>query len=165
MGPAGLTVVIVKKSLLTAELDPVVPTMLRYAVHADKGSMYNTPPCFAIYAAGLVFDWVESQGGVAALAKRNAARAARVYQTLDESKLFRPLAAVADRSPMNITFTLPTPEETAAFLAMATARGLTGLKGYRSVGGCRASLYNGMPDEGVEALITCLRDYEAGQRA
>lgn len=165
MGPAGLTVVILQKSLLERQPDPLVPTMLQYAVHAKSGSMYNTPPCFAIYAAGLVFDWVERQGGVEALAQRNAARAARLYGFLDESRLFHPLAAADSRSPMNVTFTLPTPQQTADFLEFAAGRGLSGLKGYRSVGGCRASLYNGMPDEGVEALLSALQDFEAGKSA
>ncbi len=163
MGPAGLTVVILKKELLNAEPDPIVPTMLRYTVHADKGSMYNTPPCFAIYMAGLVFDWIERNGGVEAMEQRNTARAAGLYAALEECGKFHPLAAEKDRSIMNVTFTLDTPEMTADFLAMAQNRGMISLKGYRTVGGCRASLYNGMPDEGVAALIDCIHDFELGK--
>lgn len=164
MGPAGLTVVILKKELLRDDLDPVVPTMLRYKIHADKGSMYNTPPCFAIYMAGLMFDWVERQGGVEAMEKRNVAKAQRLYDAIDQSPVFRGLANVEDRSIMNVTFTLPDEDQTAAFLKMAQGRGMISLKGYRSVGGCRASIYNGMPDEGVDALIACMKDFEAGKR-
>lgn len=165
MGPAGLTVVIVRKDLLEKDVDPIVPTMLRYAIHAEKDSMYNTPPCFSIYMAGLVFDWIERNGGVEAMEQRNAARAARLYAALEECEHFRPLASSQDRSIMNATFTLDTPEMTAEFLALAQRRGMTSLKGYRTVGGCRASLYNGMPDEGVAALIQCICDFEAGVRA
>ncbi|MBQ8610953.1 MAG: 3-phosphoserine/phosphohydroxythreonine transaminase [Oscillospiraceae bacterium] len=164
MGPAGLTVVILRKELLERTLDPIVPTMLQYAIHADKGSMYNTPPCFSIYMAGLVFEWVEKNGGVEAMEQRNAARAAALYKALESCDHFRPLAAKKDRSIMNVTFTLDTPEMTAEFLAMAQGRGLTSLKGYRTVGGCRASLYNGMPDEGVAALIDCICAFEIGKR-
>ncbi len=165
MGPAGLTVVIVKKALLENEVDPIVPTMLRYAIHAEKDSMYNTPPCFAIYMAGLVFEWIEKNGGVEAMEQRNAARAAVLYKALEECTHFRPLAATKDRSNMNVTFTLDTPEMTAEFLAMAQGRGLISLKGYRTVGGCRASLYNGMPDEGVAALVDCICGFEIGKRS
>ena len=164
MGPAGLTVVIVKKALLNAGLDPIVPTMLRYNIHAEKDSMYNTPPCFAIYTAGLVFDWIEKNGGVEAMEERNTARANALYNALEECTHFRPLAASKDRSIMNVTFTLDTPEMTAEFLAMAQRRGMISLKGYRTVGGCRASLYNGMPDEGVAALIDCICAFEIVKR-
>lgn len=164
MGPAGLTVVILKKELLNAELDPIIPTMLRYKVHADAGSMYNTPPCFAIYMAGLVFDWVERQGGVDAMERRNTAKAKRLYDAIDSSSVFRGLAKKEDRSIMNVTFTLPDDAATAEFLKMAQGRGMISLKGYRTVGGCRASIYNGMPDEGVDKLIACMKDYEAGAR-
>ena len=165
MGIAGLTVVIVKKEKLTDDLDPIIPTMLRYKVMADKGSMYNTPPCFAIYMAGLVFQWVEQQGGVAALEKINAKKAGLLYDYLDASKVFRPVADKKDRSIMNVTFTLPDDDMTAAFIRMAAERGMINIKGHRSVGGCRASIYNAMPMEGVEKLVQCMKDFEAGQRA
>ena len=164
MGIAGLTVVIVKKEKLTDDLDPIIPTMLRYKVMADKGSMYNTPPCFAIYMAGLVFQWVEQQGGVAALETINTKKAGLLYDYLDASKMFHPVADKKDRSIMNVTFTLPDDDMTAAFIRMAAERGMINIKGHRSVGGCRASIYNAMPIEGVEKLVQCMKDFEAGQR-
>lgn len=164
MGPAGLTVVIVRRALLEREVDPIVPIMLRYKVMADNDSMYNTPPCFAIYMAGLMFDWVEKMGGVAAMEKRNTEKAALLYDAIDSSALFQNPVAKEDRSIMNVTFTLPTQADTDAFLEMAKGRGMINLKGHRSVGGCRASIYNGMPREGVEALVACIRDFEAGLR-
>ncbi len=164
MGPAGLTVVIMKKSLLTDDLDEVVPSMLSYKKMADAGSMYNTPPCFAIYVAGLVFQWVEQTGGVAAMEKRNREKAALLYDALDASDLFKGAAAKEDRSIMNATFTLPDDEQTKAFLALCESRGMINLKGHRSVGGCRASIYNAMPREGVERLVETIRDFEQGKR-
>ncbi len=164
MGPAGLTVVIVKKELLEREPDDVVPTMLRYKVHADAGSMYNTPPCYSIYIAGLVFDWVERMGGVAEMERRNIEKASLLYDCIDSSSLFVGAAKKKDRSIMNVTFTLAQSELTPLFLEMAKGRGLINLKGHRSVGGCRASVYNGMPREGVEELVRCMRDFERGER-
>ena len=164
MGPAGLTVVILRRDLLEREVDPIVPTMLRYKVMAENHSMYNTPPCFSIYMAGLMFQWVEKMGGVAAMEQRNREKAALLYDLIEQSEIFQNPVAKEDRSIMNVTFTLPTPEDTKAFLQMAQGRGMINLKGHRSVGGCRASIYNGMPKEGVEALAACMRDYEAGLR-
>ncbi len=160
MGPAGVTVVIIKKSAIPDEVDPVVPSMLQYKIMAESGSMYNTPPAFAIYVAGLVFEWALDQGGVPALEKRNAAKAAILYSALDESKLFRPVAAKQFRSDMNVTFALPDEKRSADFLRMAEERGLVNLKGHRDVGGFRASIYNAMPAEGVEKLADCMRDFE-----
>jgi phosphoserine aminotransferase len=160
MGIAGVTVVIVKKSAIPDEIDSVVPSMLQYKVMAETGSMYNTPPAFAIYVAGLVFQWVLDQGGVPALEKHNAEKAAILYSALDESKLFRPVAAKEFRSNMNVTFTLPDEKLTADFLRMAEERGLINIKGHRAVGGCRASIYNAMPTEGVVKLVECMRDFE-----
>jgi len=165
LGPAGLAVVILKKSLLGREIDPVVPIMLRYKVAADNGSMYNTPPTFSIYIAKLMFDWVEEQGGVPALQEVNEKKAALLYGAIEDSKLFNSPVAAEDRSIMNVPFTLPTKEETEAFLAMAKGRGMINLKGHRLVGGCRASIYNGMPIEGVEKLVACMHDFEHGERA
>lgn len=165
MGPAGVTVVIVKKALCERALDEVVPTMLRYKTYADSDSMYNTPPCFAIYVAGLVFAWVEQVGGVAELERRNREKSALVYQTLDESSMFRGAARPEDRSIMNATFTLPDEELTKAFLALCEKRGMINLKGHRSVGGCRASMYNAMPLEGAQLLCETMRDFEKGVRA
>jgi phosphoserine aminotransferase len=164
MGPAGLTVVIVRRELVEREVDPVVPIMLRYKPMADNDSMYNTPPCFAIYMAGLMFDWVEKMGGVAAMEARNTEKANLLYDAIDNSKQFKNPVAKEDRSIMNVTFTLPTQADTDAFLDMAKSRGMINLKGHRSVGGCRASIYNGMPREGVEALVRCIHDFEAGIR-
>ena len=164
MGIAGLTVVIVRKELVTGELDEVVPSMLRYDLMAKNGSMYNTPPAFAIYMAGLMFNWVEAQGGVAEMERRNKEKAALLYSVLDESKLFAPRAEKDSRSITNVTFTLPTPELTADFVRMAEGRGMINVKGHRLTGGCRASIYNGMPMTGVEKLAECMRDFERGLR-
>ncbi len=162
MGIAGLTVVILKKELLEREVDPIVPTMLRYKIAADNGSMYNTPPCFAIYMAGLVFAYLREMGGLGVQEAENRRKAALLYDTLDASALFQNPVAKEDRSITNVTFTLPTAEETTAFLALAEGRGLINVKGHKAAGGCRASLYNGMPYEGVEALVECIRDFENG---
>ena len=164
MGPSGMAVVIAKKSLIDREIDPVVPIMLNYKVAMDNGSMYNTPPCFSIYMAGLMFDWVERNGGVAAMEKRNHDRAAALYEYIDNSAVFSNPVRPCDRSITNVTFTLPSQEETDAFLKMAKGRGMINLKGHRSVGGCRASMYNGLPDEACPALIACMKDFEAGKR-
>lgn len=161
MGPAGLTVVIIKKSLLDFEPDRIVPTMLQYKVHADKGSMYNTPPCFAIYMAKLMFSWVEKQGGVAEMEKRNIQKASLLYDFIDNSKLYTNSVNKKDRSIMNVTFTLPSKEQTESFLAACTEEGLINIKGHKLVGGCRASLYNGMPLGGVEKLIGVMKNFEA----
>jgi len=164
MGPSGMAVVIAKKSLIDREIDPVVPIMLNYKVAMDNGSMYNTPPCFSIYMAGLMFEWVEQNGGVAAMDARNRARSAKLYDYIDNSKTFNNPVRACDRSITNVTFTLPTQEDTDAFLKMAKGRGMINLKGHRSVGGCRASMYNGLPDAACETLIDCMKDFEAGKR-
>ena len=160
---AEKTVVIVREDLLDYA-EPAMPTMLEWKTMADNDSMYNTPPCFSIYMAGLMFQWVEKMGGVAAMEQRNREKAALLYDLIEQSEIFQNPVAKEDRSIMNVTFTLPTPEDTKAFLQMAQGRGMINLKGHRSVGGCRASIYNGMPKEGVEALAACMRDYEAGLR-
>lgn len=165
MGPAGLTVVILKKELLEREADPVVPVMMRYKDMAESQSMYNTPPTFAIYVAGEVFKWVERQGGVAAMEKQNRAKAGLIYKTLEESAIFNSPVAVEDRSIMNVTFTLPDEDQTKQFLRLAESRGMINLKGHRSVGGCRASMYNAMPLAGAQALAQCILDFEKGTRA
>ena len=164
MGPAGMAVVIIRKDLLEREVDPIVPAMMRYKLMADNGSMYNTPPCFTIYMTGLVGQWVEKQGGIAAMEQRNAEKAGILYDTIEQSQLFHNPVAKEDRSIMNVTFTLPTEEETKAFMKMAEGRGMINLKGHRSVGGCRASIYNGMPKEGIVALAQCMKDFENGLR-
>ena len=160
MGPAGLTVVIMKKALLENEIDNIVPTMLQYKIHAKGGSMYNTPPCWSIYMAKLMFEWVENQGGVSEMEKRNCRKSAMLYEFIDNSAMFRNPVRVEDRSIMNVVFTLPNEELTAAFLKKTQENGLENIKGHKLVGGCRASLYNGMPLEGVEKLIKVMKEFE-----
>ena len=160
MGPAGLTIVIIKKSLLENEVDPVVPIMLRYNIHADKGSMYNTPPCWSIYMGSLMYKWVEKQGGVKEMEKRNREKAKLLYDFIDNSKLYTNNVAKEDRSIMNATFVLPTKEQTDAFIAFAKDKGIVNVKGHKLVGGCRASIYNGMPLEGVKKLIEVMKEFE-----
>ena len=164
MGIAGLTVVIIRKDLVREDIDPIVPSMLRYDLMAKNGSMYNTPPAFAIYMAGLMFSWVEKMGGVKELEKINRKKSSLLYDYLDASSMFTPVAAKKDRSLMNVTFRLPDEDLTAAFIKMCTGRGMINVKGHRSVGGCRASIYNAMPVEGVEKLVQCMTDFEKGIR-
>jgi len=161
MGIGGLTVVIVRKDLISSDLDPVVPSMLRYDLMEKNDSMYNTPPCWAIYMAGLVFHWVEDMGGIKAMEKINKEKSDLLYDYLDQSKLFHPVANKKDRSYMNVTFTLPTEEQTKAFLALCKERDMINIKGHRSVGGCRASIYNAMPIEGVKLLVETMKEFEA----
>ncbi|HFQ80885.1 MAG TPA: aminotransferase class V-fold PLP-dependent enzyme, partial [Desulfobacterales bacterium] len=134
---------------------------LRYQTHADKGSMFNTPPCFAIYVIGQVLKWLKAQGGVAAIADLNCKKAALIYDIIDGGDFYRGHAETASRSTMNITFNLPTPELETKFIQAAAAAGLDGLKGHRSIGGIRASIYNAFPYEGVEKLVDFMRDFEA----
>ena len=164
LGPAGVTVVIVKKSAIV-EADDSIPMMLRYQPAIDNDSMYNTPPTWGIYIASLMFDWVEKMGGVAAMEETNQKKAARLYDIIDNSKVFKNPVRVEDRSIMNVVFTLPSQEDTDAFLDMVKKRGMINVKGHRSVGGCRASIYNGMPMEGVEKLAQAMIDFEKGVRA
>ena len=152
MGPAGVTVVIIREDLLD-RVDPKVPTMLQYKTHAEKDSMFNTPPCFSIYCVGRVMNWLKQQGGAAAIEKINREKAALLYQAIDSTGFYRGHAEKESRSLMNVTFNLPTAELEAQFVKGATAAGLDGLKGHRSVGGCRASIYNAFPKEGVEKLV------------
>ncbi|MEO0470345.1 MAG: 3-phosphoserine/phosphohydroxythreonine transaminase [Bacteroidota bacterium] len=159
IGPAGLTIVIVRKDLVGTPLAQT-PLMLDYATHAKKKSAYNTPPSFAIYMAGLVFDWIKSVGGVAEMARRNQAKAAALYDFLDQSSLFSGTVNPADRSMMNVCFRTDSTEMDQNFLQAAEAVGLKTLKGHRLVGGMRASLYNPMPLEGVQALVNFMRDFE-----
>lgn len=158
MGPAGVTIVIIRDDLLDRTPDNV-PTMLRYKTHADKGSMFNTPPCFAIYCVGQVMKWLKALGGVDAIEKINREKADKVYNAIDRTDFYRGHAENASRSTMNISFNLPTPELEAKFIAEATAKGLDGLKGHRSIGGCRASIYNAFPMEGVDMLVKFMDDF------
>ena len=162
IGPAGLTLVIVREDLLGQAL-PCTPTAFNYQVVADNGSMYNTPPTYAIYIAGLVFNWIKAQGGLAAMAAQNAAKADVLYGALDASSFYQTPVARDCRSRMNVTFRLPDERLDASFLQGAEAHGLVQLKGHRSVGGMRASIYNAMPLAGVQALVDWLREFERTQ--
>jgi phosphoserine aminotransferase len=160
LGPAGVTLVIIREDLL--ERSPAnIPTMLAYKTHAEKESMFNTPPCFAIYIMGEVLKWLKKLGGVDAVAKMNAEKASRLYAAMDASDYYRGHADKDSRSLMNVPFNLPTKELEAKFLAEATALGLCGLKGHRSLGGCRASIYNAFPLEGVVKLTEFMADFAA----
>jgi phosphoserine aminotransferase len=162
IGPAGLTVVIIRRDLL-GRAGPGVPSMLDYAVHAAADSMSNTPPTYAWYLSGLVFEWLKAQGGVAALAELNERKAAKLYAAIDQSNFYASPVAKGNRSRMNVPFTLPDPDLDAVFLEQAEARGLTNLKGHRSVGGMRASLYNAVPEAAVDALIEFMSEFEHEQ--
>ena len=159
MGPAGCAVVIIRDDLLDRSPDNV-PTMFRYKTHADKGSMFNTPPCFAIYTIGLVLKWLQGLGGLPAMEKRNRDKAELLYEAIDNSDFYKGHAKFESRSLMNITFNLPSPELEAQFIQEAAAQSLDGLKGHRSVGGCRASIYNAFPREGVEKLVQFMAAFE-----
>ena len=160
IGPAGLTIVIVREDLLGG-IAPGMPTPMDYAVHAAAGSMSNTPPTWAIYIAGLVLRWIKRQGGTAEMERRNRAKAERLYAALDASSLYANPIRREDRSIMNVPFTLAEPSLDAEFLAGAERRGMVQLKGHRSVGGMRASLYNAMPMAGVERLVEYMAEFEA----
>ncbi len=159
IGPAGVTLVIVRKDLL-GHARPFCPKVLDWTVMAEKGSMLNTPPTYAIYMCGLCLDWLKKQGGAAAIEKVNIEKANLLYDLLDESAFYRPTAEPASRSRMNVTFTTPDPDTDAAFVKEAATRGLANLKGHRLVGGIRASIYNAMPIEGVRALVNFMKDFE-----
>lgn len=160
IGPAGLTLVIIRKDLIREDLPSGVPLMLRYLTHQKSGSMHNTPPTYAIYICGLVIRWLLDQGGLTKAAERNLKKAALLYEALDGSRLFRGIADPATRSNMNVTFTSGNKETDAEFVKGAEAIGLSGLKGYRTLGGMRASLYNAMPHEGVVALVAYMKEFE-----
>ena len=159
VGPAGVTVVIIREDLIGHAMD-ITPTMLDYKIHADNDSLYNTPPTFSIYVAGLVFEWVKERGGVKAMQEINEKKAAMLYNFLDESELFRGTVVPKDRSLMNVPFVLPTEELNDKFIKEATAAGFVNLKGHRTVGGMRASIYNAMPVEGVEKLVAFMKKFE-----
>lgn len=159
IGPAGLTIVIVREDLI-GKAHPLCPTAFDYKVVADNDSMYNTPPTFAIWVAGLVFAWLKRQGGVAAMEARNVEKAALLYDYVDASGFYENRVRRQDRSRMNVPFFLKDPALDAAFLKGAESAGLLQLKGHRSVGGMRASLYNAMPIEGVRALVDYMKDFE-----
>lgn len=158
LGPSGVTVVIIRKDLEGRNAN--LPVMLDYKAQAAEASMLNTPPTYAIYILGLVLDWVRDQGGVAGIEQRNVRQAERLYGVIDASGFYQCPNEIASRSRMNVPFTLSNPALTDTFLAESTKAGLVTLKGHRSVGGMRASIYNAMPDEGVEALAAFMQDFE-----
>jgi len=162
MGPAGVTIVIIRDDLLerAATRKSSLPTMMSYAVMAENNSLYNTPPTFAVYAVGLVMKWVKAQGGLPGMAARNERKAQKLYAEIDRTGFFRGTARKEDRSMMNITFRMATEALEKSFVAEATAAGLDGLEGHRSVGGIRASLYNAFPEEGVDALVAFMKEFE-----
>lgn len=160
LGPAGVTLVIVREDLIGETLDGT-PTMLDYKIHADNGSMYNTPPTYGIYVLKLVLEWIKEKGGVAAVQKINEQKAKILYDFLDSSKLFKGTVVKEDRSLMNVPFVTGNEELDAKFVAEAKAAGFVNLKGHRTVGGMRASIYNAMPVEGVEALVDFMKKFES----
>ncbi len=162
IGPAGLTVVIVREDLL-GQADPLTPAMLNYKVAADNNSMYNTPPTFALYLAGLVFKWLKQQGGLDAMAAINRNKAVKLYQFIDDSDFYSNPVALPDRSWMNVPFTLANADLDKEFLRQADENKLLNLKGHRSVGGMRASIYNAVSEQAVDALIAFMRDFEKQQ--
>jgi phosphoserine aminotransferase len=159
VGPAGLTIVIVREDLI-GRAAAKTPVMLDYKTHAENGSMYNTPPTYAVYVAGLMFQWLKKQGGLAQMEKRNIEKAGLLYDFLDRSQFFVSPVRKEDRSRMNVPFTLKNAELDEAFLKGAKERGMVQLKGHRSVGGMRASIYNAMPREGVQRLVDYMQEFE-----
>ncbi len=164
IGPAGVVIAIIREDLITEDVLPGTPTMLKYKIHADNGSMYNTPPAYGIYICGKVFKWLKAQGGLTAMAERNQKKAAVLYDFLDNSSLFHGTVVKQDRSLMNVPFVTGDNELDAAFVKAAEAAGFVNLKGHRTVGGMRASIYNAMPIAGVEALVDFMADFEKKHR-
>ena len=161
IGPAGVVIVIIREDLIREDVHPATPTMLRYKTHADNGSMYNTPPAYGIYICGKVFKWLKNQGGLEAMKAHNEQKAAILYNFLDSSKMFHGTVEKKDRSLMNIPFVTGNTELDAKFVKEAEKAGFVNLKGHRSVGGMRASIYNAMPIAGVEALVDFMKKFEA----
>ncbi|MCF2553611.1 3-phosphoserine/phosphohydroxythreonine transaminase [Faecalicatena contorta] len=160
IGPAGTVIVIIREDLITDDVLPGTPTMLKYKTHADAGSLYNTPPCYGIYICGKVFKWLKKQGGLAAMKELNEKKAKILYDYLDESKMFSGTVMPKDRSLMNVPFVTGDKELDAKFVKEAKEAGFENLKGHRTVGGMRASIYNAMPIEGVEALVAFMKKFE-----
>jgi phosphoserine aminotransferase len=159
LGPSGVTLVLIREDLLTRSTD-TVPIMLNYKVHADNNSLYNTPNTFGIYILGLTMKWLRSTGGLDGIARINQRKASRLYAEIDRTGFYRGTAQRESRSLMNITFRLPNEQLEKTFEKEATAAGLDGLKGHRSVGGMRASIYNAFPEEGIDALVAFMREFE-----
>lgn len=160
IGPAGVVIVIIREDLITEDVLPGTPTMLKYKTHADNGSLYNTPPAYGIYICGKVFKWIKKMGGLEAMKERNEKKAKILYDFLDQSKLFKGTVRKEDRSLMNVPFVTGNEELDAKFVKEAKEAGLENLKGHRSVGGMRASIYNAMPIEGVEKLVEFMKKFE-----
>ncbi len=159
-GPAGMVIAIVREDLITDDVLPGTPTMMKYKTHADANSLYNTPNCYCIYICGKVFKWLKKQGGLEAMKERNEKKAKILYDYLDESKLFKGTVEKASRSLMNVPFVTGDPDLDAKFVKEAKEAGLENLKGHRTVGGMRASIYNAMPIEGVEKLVEFMKKFE-----
>ena len=160
VGPAGVVVAIIREDLIRDDVMPFTPTMLKYKTQADADSLYNTPPCYGIYICGKVFKWVKEMGGLAAMKEHNEKKAAILYNFLDSSKMFKGTVVKEDRSLMNVPFVTGDEELDAKFVKAATEAGFVNLKGHRTVGGMRASIYNAMPIEGVEKLVEFMKDFE-----
>ncbi len=161
IGPAGVVIVIIREDLIPEEVDEKVPTMLQYKIHADAQSLYNTPPAYGIYICGKVFKWLKKMGGLEEMKKRNEEKAKILYDFLDSSKLFKGTVRAEDRSLMNVPFVTGDKELDAKFVKEAKEAGFENLKGHRTVGGMRASIYNAMPKEGVEKLVEFMKKFEA----
>jgi phosphoserine aminotransferase len=159
VAPAGVTIVIIRKDLIGKAMD-ITPTMLKYDTHSENGSMFNTPPCYTIYVAGLTLKWIKKMGGLEAMKELNEKKAKILYDFLDNSKLFKGTVVPEDRSLMNVPFVTGNDELDAKFVAESKKAGFVNLKGHRSVGGMRASIYNAMPIEGVEALVEFMKKFE-----
>ena len=161
VGPAGVVIVIIREDLIRDDVMEGTPTMLKYKTQADKDSLYNTPPCYGIYICGKVFKWLKKQGGLQAMKEYNEKKAKILYDFLDESEMFKGTVVKEDRSLMNVPFVTGDKELDAKFVAEAEANGFVNLKGHRTVGGMRASIYNAMPIEGVEKLVEFMKKFEA----
>ncbi len=161
VGPAGVTIVIIREDLIREDVLDITPTMFKYKIHADNASLYNTPPCYGIYVCGLVFKYLKELGGLEKMKEINENKAKILYDFLDSSEMFRGTVVKEDRSLMNVPFVTDSEELNAKFIKEATANGFVNLKGHRTVGGMRASIYNAMPTEGVVALVDFMKKFEA----
>ncbi len=165
VGPAGVVIVIIREDLITEDVLPGTPTMCRYKIHADNKSLYNTPPAYGIYICGKVFKWLKKQGGLAAMKERNEKKAKLLYDFLDQSRMFKGTVVKEDRSLMNVPFVTGDAGLDAEFIREADAAGFVNLKGHRTVGGMRASIYNAMPEEGVRKLVEFMKKFEEAHQA
>ena len=164
VGPAGVVIAIIREDLITDEVLPGTPTMLKWKTQADNDSLYNTPPCYGIYICGKVFKWIKNMGGLQAMKELNEKKAKVLYDFLNSSEMFKGTVVAEDRSLMNVPFVTGNDELDAKFIKEATAAGFVNLKGHRSVGGMRASIYNAMPIEGVEKLVAFMKEFEAANK-